>query len=84
MGFAGDHQFDFRWLKEARRILKPDGTIWVMGTHHIIFSIGFALQSLGLKLITRSLGRSPIRLRTPSTAFTQTKLVETNTRRLAY
>jgi site-specific DNA-methyltransferase (adenine-specific) len=40
-----------RWLKEACRILKPDGTIWVTGTHHIIFSLGFALQTMKFKLI---------------------------------
>jgi site-specific DNA-methyltransferase (adenine-specific) len=50
-GFAGDHRFNVRWLKEARRILKPEGTIWVTGTHHVIFSIGFALQTMGFKLI---------------------------------
>src|SRR5918995_5279065 len=36
MGFAGDHHFNVGWLREARRLLKPDGTIWVTGTHHII------------------------------------------------
>jgi len=51
MGFAEDHQFNVRWLKEACRILKPEGTIWVTGTHHIIFSLGFALQSMGCKVI---------------------------------
>jgi site-specific DNA-methyltransferase (adenine-specific) len=51
MGFAEDHQFNVRWLKEASRILKPDGTIWVTGTHHIIFSLGFALQGMGFKVI---------------------------------
>jgi site-specific DNA-methyltransferase (adenine-specific) len=53
MGFAGDHRFNVRWLKEACRILKPDGTIWVTGTHHIIFSLGFALQTMKLKLINQ-------------------------------
>jgi hypothetical protein len=51
MGFAEDHRFNVRWLKEACRILKPEGTIWVTGTHHIIFSLGFALQSMRLKII---------------------------------
>jgi hypothetical protein len=51
IGFAEDHRFNVRWLKEACRILKPDGTIWVTGTHHIIFSLGFALQSMRLKII---------------------------------
>ena len=69
VGFAGDHQFNLRWLREARRILKPGGTIWVTGTHHIIFSLGFALQSMGFRLINvfcavscctgKSLGRRP-------------------------
>ena len=35
-----------QYLRVARRIPKPDGTPWVSGTHHIIFSTGFALQSL--------------------------------------
>jgi site-specific DNA-methyltransferase (adenine-specific) len=51
MGFAEDHRFNVRWLKEACRILKPDGTIWVTGTHHVIFSLGFALQTMRFKLI---------------------------------
>jgi site-specific DNA-methyltransferase (adenine-specific) len=51
MGFQADHRFNVGWLKEARRILKSHGTIWVTGTHHIIFSLGFALQSMNFKLI---------------------------------
>lgn len=50
-GFAADHDFNVRWLSEARRVLKPDGTLWVTGTHHIIFSLGYALQSLGFRVI---------------------------------
>ena len=53
MGFVGDHRFNIGWLKEACRILKPEGTIWVTGTHHIIFSLGFALQQMRLKLINQ-------------------------------
>jgi site-specific DNA-methyltransferase (adenine-specific) len=53
IGFAEDHQFNVRWLKEASRILKPDGTIWVTGTHHIIFSLGFALQTMRFKIINQ-------------------------------
>ncbi len=49
--FEKDHEFNVRWLAEARRVLKPGGTIWVSGTHHIIFSIGFALQTLGFRVI---------------------------------
>jgi len=49
--FEKDHEFNLSWLREVRRILKPDGTLWVSGTHHIIFSLGFALQTLGFKII---------------------------------
>jgi site-specific DNA-methyltransferase (adenine-specific) len=49
--FEKDHEFNVRWLREARRILKPAGAIWVTGTHHVIFSLGFALQSLGFRVI---------------------------------
>jgi len=40
-----------RWLREARRVLKPDGTLWVTGTHHIVSSVGFAFQRLGYRII---------------------------------
>ena len=50
-GFEKDHEFNVRWLRAARRVLEPDGTPWVTGTHHIIFSIGFALQRLGFRII---------------------------------
>jgi site-specific DNA-methyltransferase (adenine-specific) len=52
IGFDRDHEWNVRWLEAARRILKPDATLWVSGTHHIIFSLGFALQSLGFRIIT--------------------------------
>jgi site-specific DNA-methyltransferase (adenine-specific) len=59
MGFEEDHRFNVRWLKEARRILKPEGTIWVTGTHHIIFSLGFALQAMKFKLINQITWQKP-------------------------
>ncbi|MDQ3589760.1 MAG: site-specific DNA-methyltransferase [Actinomycetota bacterium] len=59
MGLAKDHEFNLRWLRAARRILKPDGTLWVTGTHHIIFSIGFALQGLGFKIINSLVWEKP-------------------------
>lgn len=57
--FEKDHEFNVRWLREARRILKPDGTIWVSGTHHIIFSLGFALQSLRFRVINQVTWEKP-------------------------
>ena len=35
------------WLKAARRILKPHGAIWVIGSYHNIFRVGTALQDAG-------------------------------------
>jgi site-specific DNA-methyltransferase (adenine-specific) len=59
MGFEKDHRFNVRWLKAARRVLKPSGTLWVSGTHHIIFSLGFALQSLGFRVINSLVWHKP-------------------------
>jgi site-specific DNA-methyltransferase (adenine-specific) len=50
-GVAEDHAFQARWLSAVRRALKPSGTIWVSGTQHVIFSIGFAMQELGFHLL---------------------------------
>jgi len=50
-GLAKDHEFNFAWLAECKRVLKPNGTIWVSGTYHVIYSIGFALQTLEYKIL---------------------------------
>lgn len=39
--------FTRAWLREARRILKPNGSIWVIGSYHNIFRVGSALQDEG-------------------------------------
>ncbi|MFO0582087.1 MAG: site-specific DNA-methyltransferase [Anaeromyxobacter sp.] len=50
-GVMADHAFQARWLQAVRRVLKPSGTLWVSGTQHVIFSIGFAMQELGYHLL---------------------------------
>ncbi|MBC7831302.1 MAG: site-specific DNA-methyltransferase [Hyphomicrobium sp.] len=45
--FAEYDAFSRAWLSEARRVLKPDGAIWVIGSYHNIFRLGVALQDLG-------------------------------------
>ncbi|MEO7177548.1 MAG: site-specific DNA-methyltransferase [Allosphingosinicella sp.] len=45
--FAAYDHFTRAWLKEARRILKPNGTLWVIGSYHNIFRVGAALQDAG-------------------------------------
>ena len=43
--------FTRAWLAEARRILKPNGTIWVIGSYHNIFKVGSAIQDLGFWIL---------------------------------
>ncbi|MFZ3072815.1 MAG: site-specific DNA-methyltransferase [Thermodesulfobacteriota bacterium] len=50
-GVAENHKFNLEWLKACQRVLRPNGTIWVSGTTHIIYSIGFAMQELGYKVL---------------------------------
>jgi modification methylase len=45
--FADYDRFSRAWLGEVRRVLKPDGAIWVIGSYHNIFRLGVALQDLG-------------------------------------
>ena len=46
-GFRAYDQFTRDWLAAARRILKPNGAIWVIGSYHNIFRVGAALQDAG-------------------------------------
>jgi modification methylase len=46
-GFAAYDRFTRDWLKAARRVLKPGGTLWVIGSYHNIFRVGSALQDQG-------------------------------------
>jgi modification methylase len=44
----GDYDaFTRAWLLACRRVLKPSGTLWVIGSYHNIFRVGSALQDLG-------------------------------------
>ena len=36
--------FHISWIKDCKRILKPNGTIWISGTYHSIYQCGYALQ----------------------------------------
>ena len=45
--FRAYDEFTTEWLKAGRRILKPNGAIWVIGSYHNIFRVGAALQNQG-------------------------------------
>ncbi len=49
--FADYDAFSRAWLKECRRILKPDGAIWVIGSYHNVFRLGTLLQDLGFWIL---------------------------------
>ncbi len=49
--FAHYDSFTRAWLKAARRVLKPDGALWVIGSYHNIFRVGAALQDLDYWLL---------------------------------
>ncbi len=50
-GIEGDFIFTQRWLRECQRVLTSNGTIWVSGTSHIIYTVGSAMQGLGYKIL---------------------------------
>jgi len=49
--FAAYDAFTRDWLGECRRLLRKDGTIWVIGSYHNIFRIGAILQELGFWIL---------------------------------
>jgi site-specific DNA-methyltransferase (adenine-specific) len=46
-----NHEFNKAWLSRCQKLLKPNGTLWVSGTHHVIHSIGYAMQQIGMKIL---------------------------------
>ncbi|MEM9247535.1 MAG: site-specific DNA-methyltransferase [Pseudomonadota bacterium] len=50
-GFEAYDAFTRAWLAEARRVLKPDGALWVIGSYHNIFRVGAAVQDAGFWLL---------------------------------
>jgi len=49
--FALYDQFTRDWLTECRRVLKPDGALWVIGSYHNIYRVGAILQDLGFWIL---------------------------------
>lgn len=58
-GAEENHEFNRRWLESCQRLLRPNGTIWVSGTSHVIFSVGFAMQQLGFKMLNQVTWEKP-------------------------
>jgi modification methylase len=49
--FAAYDKFSREWLTEARRVLKPNGALWVIGSYHNIFRLGAMLQDMGFWIL---------------------------------
>lgn len=50
-GVEADTDFHLRWIEACKKVLKPEGTIWISGTYHSIYQCGYALQKLGYKIL---------------------------------
>jgi len=49
--FAAYDDFTHNWLTACKRVLKPTGTIWVIGSYHNIFRVGAIMQNLGFWIL---------------------------------
>lgn len=58
-GPSVNHEFNAAWLSRCQRILKPNRTIWVAGTHHVISSVGYAMQELRFKILNDTAREKP-------------------------
>ena len=45
------HNFNREWIRQCKSVLSPNGTIWISGTLHNIYSVGMALEQEGFKII---------------------------------
>ena len=50
-GVEDDFMFHCKWIEACRRVLKPNGTVWISGTYHSIYQCGFALQRYGYHIL---------------------------------
>jgi site-specific DNA-methyltransferase (adenine-specific) len=50
-GIDADFAFHSEWIAACRRVLKPNGSLWISGTYHSIYACGFALQQQGWHLV---------------------------------
>ena len=58
-GAEVNHQFNYEWLKRCQKILKPNGSLMVSGTFHVIYSIGYAMQQLNMKILNNITWQKP-------------------------
>ncbi len=50
-GPENDFKFHYQWIESCKRVLKPNGSIWISGTYHSIYACGYALQLLDFRVL---------------------------------
>ncbi len=58
-GVEQNYQFTHDWMSRCKDLLKDDGTLWVSGTFHIIYSVAFAAQKLQMKFLNNITWEKP-------------------------
>ncbi len=58
-GAVENHAFNLEWLRRCQQLLKPNGTIWISGTQHVIYSVGYALQQLEYRILNDIVWEKP-------------------------
>lgn len=51
LGDSSVHDFNYKWIRAVREVLKPNGSIWISGTMHNIFSVYEVLNELDFKIL---------------------------------
>ena len=51
--------FHYEWIKECRRVLSDNGTVWISGTYHSIYDCGFALKLLNFHVLNEIIWYKP-------------------------
>ena len=54
-----NHEFNTEWLRRCKELLADTGTLWVSGTMHVIYSIGYAMQQLDMKILNNVTWQKP-------------------------
>ena len=58
-GMAADLEFYEEWLRLCYALLKPNGTIWVCGTFHNVYLIGYLMQTIGYHILNNITWEKP-------------------------
>lgn len=58
-GLLDDHAFNQTWITACRRVLKPGGSLWISGTHHVYLSVGMAMLEQGFRILNDIVWEKP-------------------------